>query len=176
MSINVEPIEQWLGLQSKKKDAENPAAMEKYGMDLRSRILFASLNIEYVSNVLRNLAIGRTAKDGLQKRNFDTNIDYLFKKGLMGKVAEQRFHAFRHIRNAFIHEIECKSTDDLVRLVPSVKPLMLELAETTLKAVPLPLVRTESQKLVLGLNIIANSVIAECGRMVDEQDARRRKP
>lgn len=172
---NTEPFEQWLGLYNEQKLEENRKIMAEHGMELRSKVLFAALNIELVANVVRNLEIGRTAKDGLKKWSFNDNIDYLFSKGLLDKQAEERFHAFRHIRNAFIHEIECKTTDDLARLEPRPIPLMLELADKALKAVPLPLVRTTTQRLDLGLNIIGNSVIAECGRMVEDQAKKRAK-
>ena len=158
-----------MGNFSEKKLEEHRRIMAEHGMELRAKVLFVALNVEWVANVIRNLQSGRTAKDGLKKWSFNENIDYLFSTGLMDKQAEERFHAFRHIRNAFIHDIECKSTDDLARLEQRPVTLMLEQADKALKAVPLPLVRTRTQRLDLGLNIIGNSVIAECGRMVEEQ-------
>lgn len=173
MDPDLSGIERWLESVEKDKAAKNREVMERYGMERRSRILFASLNVELIANVLRNIEIGRTDKDGLQKKSFNDNIDFLFHRHMMTKEVEEQFHAFRHIRNNFVHEIECKDSDDLVKLKPDLKPLMLRLADEVLKAVPLPLNRTEKQRLDLGMNIITNRVIAECGRMVEEQAKRR---
>lgn len=176
MAQDVSGIEEWLSDQAKKKEARNQEVMKQYGMEKRSKILFASLNIELVANVIRNIHIGRTAEDGLNNQTFNENIKFLVKNELMGSEAQERFNAFRHIRNAFIHDLNCKSIEDLVLLVPDVKPLMLQLGENVLKGVPLPLVRTETEKLELGMNIITNSVIEECGRMAKAQAARRGLP
>lgn len=173
MDPDLSGIERWLESVQKDKEAKNREVMERYGMERRSRILFASLNVELIANILRNIEIGRTAKEGLQQKSFNDNIDFLFRKQMMTKEVEEQFHAFRHIRNNFVHEIECKDSGDLVKLKPELKPLILRLADEVLGAVPLPLKRTEKQRMDFGVNIITNNVIAECGRMVEEQAKRR---
>ncbi len=173
MEPDLSSFERWLENSNKEKEAKNREVMERYGMERRSRILFASLNVELIANLLRNIEVGRTAKDSPQKKSFNDNIDFLFKRKMMTAELEEQFHAFRHIRNNFVHEIECKDSEDLVKLKPDLKPLMLRLADEVLKAVPLPLKRTEKQRLDLGMNIITNRVISTCGRMVEEQAKRR---
>lgn len=144
--------------------------MEQHGMDLRRNILFASLCIERVANVVRNLDLGRTAKDGpMRTWNFDKNIKFLFEKKLIESEYQKRFHAFRQFRNAFIHDLDCKDMSSLVFIEPRPIGLMRELAEKELKAVIVPVELTEEEKLGIGLNIITNSVIHECGRIVEDQ-------
>lgn len=175
MPLDMEPLEQWMGTYKEEKLKENERIMAQHGMDLRRNILFASLCIERVANVVRNLELGRTAKHGpMRTWGFDKNIKFLFEKGLIGSEYAERFHAFRQFRNAFIHDLDCKDMNSLARIEPRPIELMRELAEKALQAVIVPLERTEDEKLGIGLNIITNSVIQECGRIVEAQAQRRK--
>lgn len=176
MTPDPKPLEQWMGAYKEEKLKENERIMEEHGMNLRRNILFASLCIERVANVVRNLELGRTAKDGpLRTWHFDKNIKFLFEKKLIETEYEKRFHAFRQFRNAFIHDLDCKDMSSLALIEPRPIDLMRELAEKALKSVIVPLERTEEEKIGIGLNIITNSVIHECGRIVEEQAKRRQK-
>lgn len=151
-------------------------AMKQLGMDIRSEILYASLNIEHVANMIRNLNLNRTiGKDTPEPLyvTFKENIDYLISRKLMGTRSEERFRAFAQIRNKFIHEIRCKTYADLELFEPRPIPLIHRVAEDFLNHTPLKWVCTETDKLKLGIKLIMISVIDDCEGMVNEQVEKR---
>lgn len=143
-------------------------------MDIRSEILYASLNIEHVANMIRNLNLNRTSgKDTPEPLDvrFKENIDYLISRKLMDTRSEERFRAFAQIRNKFIHEIRCKTYADLEQWEPRPIPLILRIAQDFLEHTPLKWVHNETDK----LKLIMISVIDDCERMVNEQVEKRRR-
>lgn len=173
MSEEIEIQRDWMGDFDEKKLADNARIHEDHGMELRKRILFASLCLEYIANCVRALEVGRKPEQGLKDFGFNDNIEFLFKKGLIGATYQERFHAFRHIRNAFIHDIRVITTLDLEHHKPEPVPLMLELADRAFTLYPKEKEMTREDRLNYGLNIITGSVITECDRIVQEQFAKR---
>lgn len=163
--------EKALGLPDSDRDAENSRIHDEHGMELRKRILYASLCLEYIAKHLRALEMGRTAADGPVPKgwSFNENIEYLVKKQMMDAEAGRQFHAFRDVRNAFLHTLECKDSDELERVEPAPIPLLINLAAQGMAQHPHVSAGTRRQRIDLGLNILVHLITEECGRMIGVQ-------
>lgn len=162
-------LEQWLLTMNKQREARNRAAMEQYGMELRAKVLFASLNIELIVSLLRNMEMGRSAKDGRKRWKFNEDINFLINNKMVNKDMGVLFHHFRDIRNNFIHDIECIDVAALLKREPHLESIFLGFADELLSKVPVPLKSTESERLDLGFNYLVNAVINECARLTSER-------
>lgn len=93
-----------------------------FNLELRGKVLEDSLNLEKLaSNVIKSVL--RIFKDQTKtlgnkssSLSFKNKIDLLFDIGELDKVKLDHLVKFMEIRNQFIHNHECNSFDDLVRI------------------------------------------------------------
>lgn len=93
-----------------KKEAEQKAAFQHDGMEIRALILHATLHIEATVKRLLSELIGVQLRFLDQERiPFAKQIAFLEAVGSLNKPNRESLDAFRQVRNKFIHQLEVNS-------------------------------------------------------------------
>lgn len=169
--------EKWLGLADENRDAENSRIHDEHGMELRKRILYASLCVEYIAKHLRRLGENKEAKDGPIPKNwsFDKNIKELIQQRQMAPQVAERFHCFREMRNAFIHDLDCRNSEDFADIRPKRVKLLLRFADQAKEQHAALENDTMRKRLDVAINILVHWITEDCLVMVEEQARKRGK-
>lgn len=159
-----------------KRRAERRKWYKEDGMEVRTRILHASLYIEETVDDLVVDLLGITEEGRKEMRlPFERKIWLLFAMDFVSKEERKLLDAFRTIRNKFIHEKRTNSYSTCLDKRDDLKKVVLALVDEEIAKKPFTVTGTEEGFLELGTSILTDRVPQICDNVKRKAVERFRK-